>query len=73
MNKKGFVSLIGMLLTLGIIIFLVYILLNTYLKPTIMDSETSSYKSIADGVRDRVEEINKKTLEQTKQLQNLTP
>lgn len=73
MNKKGFASLIGMLLTLVIISFLIYILLNTYLKPTIVDHGTSNYKSIADSVRNRVEELNKKSLEQTNQLENLTP
>jgi type IV secretory pathway TrbF-like protein len=82
-NNKGFVTLLGTILTLAIICYLVYILVNTLLKPTIPDNETNStlqsnnidttnYKSIADSVRNRVKDLNKKSLEQANQIEELT-
>jgi type IV secretory pathway TrbF-like protein len=78
-NNQGFVSLIGMLLTLIIICFLVYTMLNIYFKPGVVEKtagknmqasgiDTSSYKSIVDSTKDKVKEINQRSQERVDQL-----
>jgi type IV secretory pathway TrbF-like protein len=83
MNKKGFASLLGMLLAVGIVCFLVYIMLKTYFKPFLVERDTdktqsgqtnmgiTSYKTFTDSAREKVKEINKRNLEQANQFEEL--
>ncbi len=82
-NNKGFVTLLGMLLTVGIICWLAYILLKTYFKPAFVGQGTDkiqsgqsnigigSYKTFTDTAREKVREINKRNFEQANQFEDL--
>ncbi len=81
-SEKGFLSLVGILLTLVIISILVYISLTTYFKKPVTDQKTerslseqgidaSSQKAVLDSVRTSLEESNKKVLDREKQLEKL--
>lgn len=78
-NKKGFVSLISMLITLAIICYLAYYLLNIYFKPSTgtpqaggsfsgSNPSVSGYKSMAESTKDKVTEINRLSQERMDQL-----
>ncbi len=78
-NEKGFLSLLGLLFTLAIILFVCYIMINTYLRKPISDKstekviseqniDTSSYQSIVDTTRKRVQDIEKQAEERQNQL-----
>ncbi|MCK4809615.1 MAG: hypothetical protein KAS99_01585 [Candidatus Omnitrophica bacterium] len=80
--KKAFASLIGLILSLIIVAILFCILLNNYLRETPMDKETeeslsqeridtTSYKTIVDSTREKMEDANQKLLERAKELENL--
>jgi len=77
-GKKGFVSLLGLVITLGIILFMAYVLLNSYLKipsagrgidnSDIMPQTATPgipYRSIVDSTKSTLESIEK---EHQKQL-----
>lgn len=79
-NKKGFFSLIGMLIALALICFFVYYMMNTYFKTqtSLPDSvgvssgsgnAVANYQSIVTNTKNKVEEINKKSLDQLKQAE----
>jgi len=81
-DKKGFFSLIGMLIALALICFFVYYMMNTYFKtqtflPDSVDVTSGSgntaanYQSIISNTRDKVEELNKKSLDQLKQAEEI--
>jgi type IV secretory pathway TrbF-like protein len=78
-NNQGFIGLLGMVLTLAIILVIVYISFKTYFKPNLTGisnpSETgintTSYQSILESSKKKVEDINKQTLERQKQLEGL--
>ncbi len=82
-TQSGFLSLLGLLLTLAIIFILIIISFNVYFKfsaPSESFSkitseqglDTSNYKSILDSSRKKVEDINKQMLERSKKLENIT-
>jgi len=73
-RKKGFVSLLGVVLTLLIILFLYY---KMYYKPqakspqtedALMDARPSNYKTIIDKSKDTIETINKQSKEKNKRM-----
>ncbi|MEW6169985.1 MAG: hypothetical protein AB1472_00245 [Candidatus Omnitrophota bacterium] len=81
--ESGFLSLLGLLLTLAIIFILVIISFNIYFKfsapseslnkiSSEADPNTPNYKSILDSSRKKVEDINKQMLERSKELENIT-
>jgi hypothetical protein len=80
-NEKGFLSLIGMLVTLALICFFVYYMMNNYFKATVSvpaqsglssgsENGVANYQSIVTNTRDKVETINKKSLDQLKQVED---
>ena len=80
LGKKGFFSLLGLLLTVLIIGVLCYFLLNVYLKRPLFNAETkkslseqgidsSSYQSTLDSTRKEIRNINRKILEREKEIQ----
>jgi hypothetical protein len=80
-NEKGFFSLIGMVVTLALICFFVYYMMNTYFKTAVSSvpaesglssgSENSgaNYQSIISNTRNKVEDINKKSMDSLKQAE----
>jgi hypothetical protein len=78
-REKGFVSLIGMLVALGLICWLAYYLLNSYFKPSKVLPEagpeggkvSASYNNIVSDARDKVNQINKKSQGQSQQLEEM--
>lgn len=83
MNKKGSFSLIGMLIVLGLICFFTYYIINLYFSPRMVQrlsgdepavsggNSAPQYQSIISHTRDKVEELNKKSFEQMKQIEEL--
>ncbi|MCX5708446.1 MAG: hypothetical protein NTY14_05695 [Candidatus Omnitrophica bacterium] len=80
-NEKGFFSLIGMIVSLALICFFVYYMMNNYFKAQVSvpdesglssGSESSSvnYQSIISNTRNKVEEINKKSMDSLKQAED---
>ncbi len=80
-NKKGFASLIGLVLAVAIVCFLAYIALNTYFKRPIADKslnqtlseqkiDTTSYQSLIKSTKSKIEDI---TQQRSQELENLTP
>jgi hypothetical protein len=82
-QKSGFLSILGLLITLVIISVLVYYLLNTYFKtagiPVQQKSgpgssagiNTSSYQSIISSSRNAVDNINKRSQSQLDELMGI--
>ena len=81
-DKKGFFSLIGMLIALALICFFVYYMMNTYFKTqtflpgsvnvtSASGNTAANYQSIISNTRDKVEELNKKSLDQLKQAEEI--
>lgn len=82
-NEKGFFTLIGMLVALVLLCFFVYYLINVYFSPQVAqqagvsgpvssgNNAAASYKSIVSDTRDKIEELNKKSLDQLKQIEGL--
>ena len=79
-NEKGFASLIGMLVALALICFFVYYMMNTYFKAQVSLPESAginpgpgnsvvNYQSIISNTRNKVEEINKKSMDSLKQAE----
>jgi hypothetical protein len=77
-NEKGFFSLIGMLVALALVCFSVYYMMNTYFKTTVSvpaqsglssgpESSEANYQSIVTNTRNKVEDINKKSMDTLKQ------
>ena len=79
-REKGFASLIGMLVVLGLVCLLTYYLINSYYRPaqTLQVEEPQgskasvSYSTIVSHSRDKVEQINKKSQNQFKQLEEMS-
>jgi hypothetical protein len=80
LNEKGFAGLIGMLVALALICFFVYYMMNNYFKAQVSLPESAgiipgsgnspvNYQSIVTNTRDKMEEINKKSLDQLKQVE----
>ena len=81
MNTKGFVGLLGLLLTVGIICFMAYFTLKQYFGKPPMDQQTqdaakqagidtSSQQGIVDSVRSTVKDIEASQLHQSQQMMN---
>ncbi len=82
-NIKGSFSLIGMLVVLGLVCFFAYYIISIYFSPQIVQRLTGNvgvvsvndsspaYQSIISSTRDKVEEINKKSFNQLKQIEEL--
>ena len=86
-NEKGFFSLIGMLIALGLICYFVYYMMNTYFKAEFALPESAAvnskainpgtvnsganYQSVITNTRDKIEEINRKSLDQIKQVEEV--
>ena len=79
-NEKGFASLIGMLVALALICFFVYYMMNTYFKAQVSLPESSginpgggdspaNYQSVISNTRNKVEAINKKSVDSLKQAE----
>lgn len=77
-NKRGFISLIELLLAAVIILFIGYIMLNLYTKGSYIDKktkkvleeggiDTSGYKGILDSTKRKIEDINKQTVNRNRQ------
>lgn len=76
-------SLIGLLLALGLIFFLVMKVLQGYVQGPVVDKESKKpsmgqqksvkmeYDSALSRIKSQVEDINKKTLEREKELNDL--
>jgi len=69
-KKNGFLSLLGLILTVGIIIFLFYLSINTYLNKPVVDKEsqkalaeqgidTSSRQAVLESTKRKIADINK--------------
>jgi hypothetical protein len=80
-DEKGFVSLIGMLVALALICFFVYYMMNTYFKAQVSLPEQAgvsagpgntgaNYQSIITNTREKVETINKKSMDSLKQTED---
>ena len=83
LNKKGFVSLLGLILTLMIIFFIGYKAFDIYLKPS--DKKTGAAVSVPDSggyyssrvetfvdTKEKIKDINKMSLEREDQFLNAT-
>ncbi len=82
-HKQGFVSLIGLFLILGLIFFLVIKTMEGYVKKPVVDKKEKKilmsqgetlgvgYNSALSRIKSQVDDINKKTLEREKELNNL--
>jgi hypothetical protein len=79
-NEKGFASLIGMLVALALICFFVYYMMNTYFKAQVSlpessginsgsDNSPANYQSVISNTRNKVEAINKKSMDSFKQAE----
>jgi hypothetical protein len=79
-DEKGFASLIGMVVALALICFFVYYMMNTYFKAQVSLPESvginsssgnsvTNYQSIVTNTRNKVEEINKKSMDALKQAE----
>jgi hypothetical protein len=80
-NEKGFFALIGMVVTLGLICFFVYYMMNNYFKPALSvpaqsglssgsENSGANYQSLISNTRNKVEEINKKSMDSLKQAED---
>jgi len=81
-NKRGFLTLLGLVFTLAIMCWLFYILMNTYFKRPALNealreqngisqspgTNASNYQSIKESTKKKIEDINKQHL---KDLENL--
>jgi len=85
-DKRGFLGLIGLLFTLAIICYLFYLAVNTYFKVPLLgretekpssegfitpSQETPNYQTIMGSTRTKIRDINKKILNQGRQLENI--
>ncbi len=79
-NEKGFFSLIGMLVALALICYFVYYMMNTYFKAEVTLPESAginsgpvnpgaNYQSVITNTRQKIEEVNKKSFDQLKQVE----
>ncbi len=69
-KKNGFLSLLGLILTVGIIIFLCYLAVNTYFHKPVVDKESrdalaeqgidaSSRQAVLESTKRKIADINK--------------
>ncbi len=83
-NEKGFISLIAMLVVLALVCFFAYYGINTYFGSQSMReiSGTGSgstgennvpvgFKSVVSDTRNKLQEINKKSVEQLNQIEEV--
>jgi len=82
-NEKGFFTLIGMLVALALLCYFVYYLINVYYSPNVAqqpgvsgpvslgNNSVVNYGSIVSDARKKVEELNKKSFDQLKQIEGL--
>ena len=81
-SNKGFVSLLGLILSIAIICILFYISLKVYFKKLLPEGEikkslegqgidTSSYPAVLDSSKKKIEDINRQIHERDRQLQDL--
>ncbi len=80
-NEKGFISLIALLVVLALICYFAYYVVNTYFgsQVSLQTSGTGTgennvpvgYKSVVSDTRDKLQEINKKSIEQLNQIEEL--
>lgn len=82
-DKRGFLTLLGLIFTLAIICWLFYILMNTYFKrlPTNKSLQgqgvdlsgqgidATNYQSVTDSTRKKIEDINKQRLKEREDIQ----
>ena len=79
-NLKGvFLSILGLILSLAIILIFSYMILNSYFKSPVLNKEaekslseqgidTSSHKAILDSTKERVQDINKQILDRAEAI-----
>ncbi len=83
-NEKGFISLIAMLVVLALVCFFAYYVVNTYfgsqsMRETLGTCEVSTgenkvpvgFKSVVSDTRNKLQEMNKKSIEQFNQIEEL--
>ncbi len=81
-NRRGFITLLEMVLVLAIILFVAYAALNTYFKKPALnksteeflnqqDIDTSSSKAILDTTKKKINDINEQVLKNAQQLERL--
>ena len=81
-DKKGFLSLLGLLLTVAIILYLCYIAFNIYFKEPAIDEETkksiskegidtSSHKAVLDSIREKTKDIKERAWQRSQQIENM--
>ena len=78
-NKKGFLTLIAMLLAIATICFLSYFAWNSYFKKSPLDKATqstlneqginaSSYQSVLDSTKSKLKEIQNQSAKQLEEI-----
>ena len=81
-SRGGFITLLGLLLTIVIISIIWYMLFNVYLKKPVLDKETeellseeglddSSHKAILDSTRKSVQDYNENLLRREKIIEDM--
>ena len=81
-SRGGFITLLGLLLTIVIISIIWYMLFNVYFKKSVLDKETeeffseegldnSSHKAILDSTRKAVQDYNESVLRREKEIENM--
>ncbi len=80
-DRRGF-TLLGLLLAIAIVCVLYYIAVNTYFKKPILDKSTekslseqgidiSSHQAILESTKEKLEDINKKLLNKSRQIEDI--
>jgi hypothetical protein len=80
-REAGFFTLIGILVALALVCIFVYFVINTYFNPQIPRQEgvtapsgsstVNNYQSIIGSTKEKINEMNTKTLEQLKQVESI--
>jgi hypothetical protein len=82
-DKRGYLTLLGLIITLAFICFLFYTLINTYFKKLPIDKslqgqggilssqgiDATNYQSVTKSTRKKIEGINKQHREELENLQ----
>ena len=68
-NKRGFLTLLGLIFTLAIILFLCYFMFNVYFKRSSISTNTSNPQTIIDTTRGKIREIEKEHLNELGNIQ----
>lgn len=78
-GKKGFLTILGTLITIAIICALCYFVLNTFVKSPVADKEinkalshegidTSNYRTVLDSTKTTIKDIQKQQADRQEEL-----